>query len=264
MTDADSDLAVAIAAAAAGAQVVRAAYGTQVTRRPKSDLDFATEADLDAETAILAVIDSARPEDARLGEESGATGGTGARRWLVDPLCGTLNFAAQTPLVAVNVALLDATASLACVCVDPIAEECFWTDGHGAYLRRDGFDEPLVPTSRSRLVDINCDGPVEEAFLGPQLLSDPAFRSAYGPRVTSTTLAVTWVAAGRRAAYVSDGLFRDNVHYAAGIGICRSAGCVVTDLRGDPVEGGRGLLVAADEETHEHLADILRSHLADG
>ena len=54
------------------------------------------------------------------------------------------------------------------------------------------------------------------------------------------------------------------MHYAAGIGICRGAGCVVTDLRGDPVEGGRGLLVAADEETHEHLLGIVRPHLADG
>ena len=196
MNDARSDLAVALAAATAGAQVVRAAYGTQVTRRPKSDLDFATDADLDAEAAILGVIDAARPEDGRLGEESGTTGGPGARRWLVDPLCGTLNFAARTPLVAVNVALLDAGASVACVCVDPIAEECFWSDGHGAYLRRDGFDEPLVPTAESRLVDINCDGPVEETVPRTTAAGRPAFRSAYGPRVTSTTLAVAWVAAG--------------------------------------------------------------------
>lgn len=263
-TRAGSDIDVALTAAAAGAKVVRAAYGTQVTRHPKADLDFATDADLDAEAAILGVLESARPEDARVGEESGTTGNSRGRRWLVDPLCGTLNFAAQTPLVAVNVALVDAAASIACVSVDPIAEECFWTDGHGAYLRRDGADEPLVPTAGSRLVDINCDGPIDQAFLGPQLLADPAFRSAFGPRVTSTTLAVAWVAAGRRAAYVSDGLFSENVHYAAGIGICGNAGCVVTDLRGDPVEGGRGLLIAADEATHERLTEILRPHLADG
>ncbi len=263
MTHAHSDMDVALSAATAGAQIVRAAYGTQVTRHAKSGLDFATDVDLEAETAILGVIESARPEDARVGEESGTTGNSSARRWLVDPLCGTLNFAAQTPLVAVNVALVDAGSSIACVSVDPIAEECFWTDGHGAYLRRNGSDEALVPAGDSRLVDINCDGPVDKAFLGPQLLADPAFRSAFGPRVTSTTLAVAWVAAGRRAAYVSDGLFNENVHYAAGIGICRSAGCVVTDLFGDPLADGRGLLVAADVETHERLAEMLRPHLAD-
>ena len=113
----------------------------------------------------------------------------------------------------------------------------------------------------SMLVDVNCDGPVQRPFIGPQLLSDPAFRSAFGPRVLSTTLAVAWVAAGRRAAYVSDGVFVDNVHFAAGIGLCRAAGCIVTDLTGAALESGRGLIVAAYSETHERLVDITRPHL---
>jgi hypothetical protein len=109
----------------------------------------------------------------------------------------------------------------------------------------------------------DCDGPIDRPFLGPQLLTDPAFRSAFGPRVMSTTLAVAWVAAGRRAGYVSDGLFVENVHYAAGIALCRSAGCVVTDLAGQPLEDGRGLIIAANDETHQRLVDIIRPHLAD-
>lgn len=44
----------------------------------------------------------------------------------------------------------------------------------------------------------------------------------------STPLAVAWVAGGRRAGYVSDGLSVENVHYTAGIALCHSAGCVVT------------------------------------
>lgn len=77
----------------------------------------------------------------------------------------------------------------------------------------------------------------------------------------STTLAVAWVAAGRRAAYVSDGLFVDNVHFAAGIALCEAAGCVVTNLAGEPVGKGRGLIVAAYETTHAHLVEIVRPHL---
>jgi 3'-phosphoadenosine 5'-phosphosulfate (PAPS) 3'-phosphatase len=107
MTDATSDIDIALAAAAAGAAVVRAAYGTDSTRHPKSGLDFATDTDLEAERAIFEVIAQARPQDTRIGEESGETLGGRNRRWLVDPLSGTLNFAAQTPLFAVNVALLD-------------------------------------------------------------------------------------------------------------------------------------------------------------
>lgn len=258
------DTEVALAAARAGADVVRTAYGTKSARHAKSASDFATDADLDAEHAILGVIESARPEDTRVGEESGRTGTSRTRRWLVDPLCGTLNFAAQTPLVAVNVALLDEEAcTVVSVSADPIANEFFWADSGGAFLRRDGSDEALTPSTQSRLVDINCDGPIDRPFLGPQLMADPAFRAAFGPRVMSTTLAVAWVAAGRRTAYVSDGLFVENVHYAAGIALCRRAGCVVTDLAGEPLEGGRGLIIAADVETHRRLVDIIRPHLAE-
>lgn len=262
MSDATSDLDVALAAARAGAAVVRAAYGAPVTRHAKCGTDFATDADLDAERAILGVIAAARPDDAQVGEESGRGGGPGVRTWLVDPLCGTLNFAAQTPLVAVNVALVEDGVTLACVCADPIADELFWADARGAFVRRHDSEEPLVPSVRSRLVDVNCDGPAGRPFLGPEVVADPAFRATFGTRVTSSTLAVAWVAAGRRAAYVSDGRFDDNVHFAAGIALCRAAGCVVTDLAGNPLEGGRGLVISAGAETHAHLVEIIAPHLA--
>jgi myo-inositol-1(or 4)-monophosphatase len=259
--DLATDLDVALAAAAAGAAVVRAAYGTELNRHAKGNLDFATDADLDAERAIFRVIAAARPRDGRLGEESGELVGDNNRRWLVDPLCGTLNFAAQTPLVAVNVSLVDGPTTLAAVSADPIGGEWFWTDGRRSYVRVDDTDEELKPSARSRLVDVDCDGPTDRPFLGPQLVGDPAFRSAFGPRVLSTTLAVAWVAAGRRAAYVADGSFVDNVHYAAGIALCRAAGCVVTDLAGQPLNTGRGLIAAADAATHEELVAIIRPHL---
>jgi hypothetical protein len=65
------DVDVALSAAAAGAAVVRAAYGAVHVRYSKSGPDFATETDLDAERAIFRVIETARPNDTRIGEESG-------------------------------------------------------------------------------------------------------------------------------------------------------------------------------------------------
>jgi myo-inositol-1(or 4)-monophosphatase len=71
-------------------------------------------------------------------------------------------------------------------------------------------------------------------------------------------LAVAWVAAGRRAAYVSDGRLHDSVHFAAGIALCQTAGCVVTGLDGHaPHTGTGGLVVAADHETHTALLDLI-------
>lgn len=55
------DAEVAVAAACAGADVVRALYGQRLTRVDKGGGDFATAADVEAEQAILDVIRAARP-----------------------------------------------------------------------------------------------------------------------------------------------------------------------------------------------------------
>ena len=261
-----TDLEVAVHAAEAGAAVVRSRFGSDLVRHAKTPGDFATDADLEAEQAILTVIRAARPDDGILGEELGASGPTAGRRWLVDPLCGTLNYAAGTPLVAVNVALHDGNDAPVAAVADPFAGEVFWTDGEGAYLRRDGTDSKLVPSAQSRLVDLNLDAPPEHAhrITTVRLLASAAFRHGFQPRVLSTTLALAWVAAGRRAAYVTEGDLRDSVHFAAGIALCRAAGCVVTGLEGQPLHTGRGgLLAAADPDTHATLIATISELKAD-
>ncbi|MCB5166462.1 inositol monophosphatase family protein [Streptomyces bambusae] len=254
------DAEVAIAGARAGADVVRGLYGQRLERIEKGGGDFATAADVAAEKAILAVIRDARPDDAVLGEEGGQQGAAAAvRQWLVDPLCGTLNYAVGNMLVAVNVALREGPAAVA----DPFGDEVFYTDGTTARLRQDGVaDTPLTPTPATRLVDVNLDPPFPSApgFRAVDLLAHPEFVARFRPRVVSTTLALAWVAAGRRAAYVTDGGdLSASVHFAAGIALCQAAGCVVTGIDGAPLgETGRGLVAAADEETHDLLMSMIR------
>lgn len=252
-----SDAEVAISAALAGAEVLRRQYGGPLTHFDKSDRDFATEADLAAERAIHDVIAEAFPGDAFLGEEGGLQGAAdAARTWLVDPLCGTLNFAARTPLVAVNVALREGGQVTAAAVADPFADEVCWTDCDAAWARTTS-DTPLAPDAGSGLVDVDFDGrPVWAATV----VSTPDFADRFGLRVSSASLALAWVASGRRAAYLHAGDVRDSVHFAAGIALCRAAGCVVTDLAGEPVEStGNGLVAAADEATHATLLGSVAS-----
>ncbi len=252
------DTELAVAAARAGAAIVRAGFGERLARVDKGAGDFATAADIESERAIVGVIRAARPDDALLGEEGGRQGAAGAeRQWLVDPLCGTLNHAAGMLCVAVNVALLGGPAAVA----DPFADEVFLTDGRSARVRRDGADAPLTPTSATRLVDVNLDPPFPgaPAFRATDVLAHPVFIERFRPRVVSTSLALAWVAAGRRAAYVTDGGdLSESVHFAAGIALCRAAGCVVTGIDGAPVgQGARGLVAAADADTHALLMSII-------
>ncbi|MEU1647532.1 inositol monophosphatase family protein [Micromonospora zamorensis] len=258
-----TDHALAIEAAEAGAAVVRSQYGSSLARFAKVGTDFATTADIEAEKAILDVLGAARPDDGLLGEESGRTGtGGNGRTWLVDPLCGTLNYSARTMLVSVNVALRTGTHLAVAASADPFSEEVFWTDGVASYVRRAGTDQRLVPSAESTLVDLNLDPPFphRDAFLAARMLADDGFIAQFRPRVVSSTLAVAWVAAGRRAAYVTDGRdLRQSVHFAAGIALCEAAGCVVTGIDGRPLHaGGEGLVAAADEQTHAALLALIR------
>jgi myo-inositol-1(or 4)-monophosphatase len=255
-----NDAEVARAAAEAGAAIVRDRFGGAYQRLDKGGLDFATDVDIESERAIIEVLRRHRPADHVLAEEGGhVPGGADGRTWLVDPLCGTANFFAGVRIVAVNVALAGAaTAAVA----DPFADEVFAaTDGIGR-LYTDAGAAPLTPSGDSRLVDIDLDQrPMLPGFEPLALLADAEFRSAFQPRVTSTSMALTWVAAGRRAAYLTDGELADNVHFAAGIAVCLAAGCEVSDLRGRPVtpgSAGTGMIAAGDPATHARLLAIVQ------
>lgn len=111
----DSDLRAALAVAHRACDRAREEILPRYRRVAvdhKRDGSPVTEADLAAERAIRAVIQDAFPEDAILGEEFGETDGTrsqaGAarRRWVVDPIDGTIAFSRGIPLFTTLVALL--------------------------------------------------------------------------------------------------------------------------------------------------------------
>ena len=183
---------------------------------------------------------------------------------MIDPLCGTLNYAVRMRVAAVNVALRIGERFGAAAVADPFNHEIFWTDSISAFLRADGQDKPLAPTGSSRLVDLNFDPPFPNApaFKAVMLAADSEFAASFRPRVVSTSVALTWVATGQRAAYITDGDVRDSVHFAAGLAVCEAAGCTVTDLRGRVWGSGTtGLVAAADSETHAAIMYLVRKYL---
>jgi myo-inositol-1(or 4)-monophosphatase len=260
-----NDVEVAITVAAAGAAVVRRCFGTTLQRLDKGAGDFATNADIEAEQAMLAVLHRERPEDAIVGEESGRSGtNSSLRTWLIDPLCGTLNYAVQMRVAAVNVALRMNGRFIAAAVVDPFNDEIFWTDGMSAFRRAGDQDLPLVPNARSQLVDLNFDPPFPNApaFRAVTLAAEAEFVARFRPRVVSTSMALTWVATGQRAGYITDGDLRDSVHMASGLAICEAAGCTVTDLWGHEWgRGATGLVAGADAETHAALLSLVKKYL---
>src|SRR5215217_3240712 len=96
----------ALAAADAGLKLMmRRAGADQITSKGGRDLVTAT--DVAVEDVVRASLLAAYPDWTVVGEERGGEDQVGDRPyWLVDPICGTRNFAANIPMYAVNIALV--------------------------------------------------------------------------------------------------------------------------------------------------------------
>lgn len=76
-----------------------------VAATKSSEVDVVTEADRATEALIRSRITAAYPDDAILGEEGDDVPGTSGRRWVVDPIDGTVNFLYGIPQYAVSIAV---------------------------------------------------------------------------------------------------------------------------------------------------------------
>jgi myo-inositol-1(or 4)-monophosphatase len=257
-----NDAELAITVVRAGAEVVCRQFGIARKQIQKGPRDFATTADVEAEDAMVTVLRRERPADAVIGEEHGRSGPTESpRTWLLDPLCGTLNYFAGSRIVAVNAALNTPRGVVAAAVADPFTGDVSWTDGESAHVRSGEREMLAMPSAGSGLVEFNFEPPFPNGpgFRAVLLAADEEFTSRFSPRVVSSSLALTWVATGQRAAYVTDGDVRASVDFSAGLAICEAAGCRASNLHGDSWDGAAGgLIVAADQQTHTILVELAR------
>jgi histidinol-phosphatase len=146
----DLELALRLADAADAISTPRFRSGLAI--ETKSDLTPVTEADRAVEAELRRILSDERPDDAILGEEGGAEG-DGARRWIVDPIDGTRNYARGIPVWATLVALENEGVVSVGVVSAPALGSRWWAErGGGAFAN----GEPL---------HVSAVGRVEEAVL---------------------------------------------------------------------------------------------------
>jgi histidinol-phosphatase len=115
--------------------------------RTKVDTTPVTEADVAIEAMIRTAIRERFPEDGVLGEEGGAEGG-GARRWIVDPIDGTKNFADGIQVWATLIALaMDERPVLGVVNAAALGERYEAVRGGGARMN----GEPIEVSRADRV-----------------------------------------------------------------------------------------------------------------
>src|SRR2546428_2523128 len=123
------------AARTAGRLLLNELSGSRRISYKGTPTNLVTEVDVRAEALLAERIHAACAADAILAEEGGARPGRSGRRWIVDPLDGTTNYAHGVPLFAVSIALeVDQRIALGVV-YDPNHDELFVAErGGGAFL----------------------------------------------------------------------------------------------------------------------------------
>jgi myo-inositol-1(or 4)-monophosphatase len=247
----NADLELAERAARAAGEVLLSYYGRppEGVESKSSATDLVSDADREAERTIRELLETERPQDGLVAEEGSRAEAASGRRWVVDPLDGTINFLYGFPAWAVSVALEDGDGALVGVVHSPIHGETFCAvRGEGAFLG-------------DRALRVRPARPLEQSLVATGFSYEPDLRAIQAEaiakllprardirRAGAAALDLAWVAAGRVDAFFERGL--KHWDWAAGRLLVEEAGgsCAWLD------DGWPGLLAAS----HDGLLAELR------
>jgi myo-inositol-1(or 4)-monophosphatase len=242
---------------AAAAQLVAMQNGPLVATR-KELRDIVTPADLASEKIVIDGLKALAVDAAILAEESGLEGAASGPRWIIDPLDGTINYAAGLPWFSVTVAYHDGDEVLVGLTKAPLAGVT------GRYAR--GYlatinDQPAKVSGTRKLSDA-----IVSVILTSHFSPDEVRRTARiierlgslarGVRVIiSGALEMTLVAGGQLDAFVS--IKADIVSHAAAVPLVRAAGGRVTRLDGNDARIDDLEKIASNGLIHDELLACL-------
>jgi myo-inositol-1(or 4)-monophosphatase len=227
----------------------------------KKGNDFATEVDLAIEREVVAALESATGIGVH-GEEFGGSDIDSPWVWVLDPIDGTFNYAAGSPMAAILLGLLHDGDPVAGLTWLPFTDERYIAVAGGP-LTKNGVPRP--PLDRADLSDslvgvgtFSADS--RGRFPGRYRLAvlENLSRACSRLRMHGS--------AGIDLVYVADGILAGAINfggfvwdYAAGVAQVRAAGGTVTDLAGAPWTPASRSALAAAPGAHAQILEIVRS-----
>ncbi|WP_049927357.1 inositol monophosphatase family protein [Halopiger goleimassiliensis] len=252
---------VAREAAEAGAEIAGAAFRTGLDVEHKDGkTDVVTQADRDAQAAVIDVITETFPDDPIVGEEEGALKEVPEEgpAWIVDPIDGTNNYVDGSRTFGTAVAAVVDGEPVAAATVCPALSDTFRVGPEGVFLNG-------TPVTVS-----DCTDP-EAATVCPTFWWDYDQRDQYAAaarelvtrfgdlrRYGCAQLELGMVATG-----TLEGVFT-NLHAnpwdtVAGVAMVREAGGTVTDLEGERWQHDSEGLVASNGAVHDEVLAAARA-----
>ena len=208
--------------------------------KPADENQIVTEADLALSALLTGRIKDRYPGHAIVEEESGTTAGEGEITWIVDPLDGSSNYAAGSPLYGVMIAAVGRDGVVAGGMALPefgsyyVAEAGRGATRNGRPLGR----LPGKPPNRSLIAYGMDKGPADVMAAQGRLVAALG-TECWGVRMSNSVFDLCMTADGSYAAFVHRGCRIWDV--AAAICVLGECGAVCTDLQGRPLDLTRPL-----------------------
>lgn len=225
----------------------------------KSAFNLVTEVDKAAENLILEILKAEFPNDNYLAEETGASKSSqSTRRWLIDPLDGTTNYAHAYPFFCVSIALEEDGEITLGVVYNAVSDELFWAEkGLGARLNDRVISTSSVPTLSASLLATGFPPDSRNSSFHNMTEFTTITHASHGVRRDgSAALDLCFVACGRLDGFWEKKLAPWDV--AAGSLIVREAGGRVTNLENGPLDMNSGHILATNGHIHRELVGVFQ------
>jgi myo-inositol-1(or 4)-monophosphatase len=225
----------------------------------KKGNDFATHVDLAIERQVVDALTSATGIGVH-GEEFGGAAIDSPLVWVLDPIDGTFNYAAGSPMAAILLGLLREGEPVAGLTWLPFMDQRY-TAVLGGPLMTNGVAQP--PVVRAEMADsivgigtFNVEW--RGRFPGRYRLAVLENMSRVCSRLRmhgATGVDLAYTAAGILGGAIS---FGDHIwDHAAGVALVRAAGGIVTDLDGNDWTATSRSALAGVPGVHEHIQNIV-------
>ncbi len=231
-----------------GAKILSHYYEKKVSVRKKGRTNLVTEVDEKVQKAIIKEIKKNFPDDAILAEEGDfSTTRSAKRRWIIDPLDGTTNFAHGYPCFCVSVAFEEDGIVRVGVIHDPNRKEVFHAvKGKGAFLNKKKIRVSEPKALEDCLLVTGFPYDLQNSSINNLPLFCHMLMYARAVRRDgSAALNLAYVAAGRFDGFWELGVKAWDV--AAGLLLIREAGGAVQPLEASDAENPEKLVTAHPE-----------------
>ena len=264
-----AELQIAERAALAAGEIIRAHYArSEIAVDTKADDSPVTQADRDANVAILEILRAAFPDDAIVSEETPDDAARIAKQrvWIVDPLDGTKDFVQRSGEFAVHVGLAVGGEAVVGAVYLPVVSELYSASaGHGAWRDANGARTRLRVSSTAdlRALKVGTSRAYPSAAL--QAFLDGAGITQRVARGASTKLCA--VAAGELDVVVNVSSSEWEWDTCAPEVIVREAGGLYTDTAGMPFRYNQRDLkhhkgsICSNGACHAAIAKALQPHV---